>query len=98
MEAAQKLLNKEVFAEKKNLTKEKKTVNYNGYTLIDAHKGKIGVIAEMVEMPGQIMISILVNDKEVLLPFTDDLVDKVDVKNKTVYYNAPEGLIDIYLS
>ncbi|HXB40365.1 MAG TPA: ribosome maturation factor RimM [Bacteroidia bacterium] len=96
-EEAKKLVGKEVWLEKKNLLKEKKQVDYTGYRLIDAEKGDLGIILEIMEMPGQRMFSLRVNDKEVLLPFNQKLIEKADVKLKTVFYRAPEGLIDIYL-
>ncbi len=96
-EDAQKLAGKEVWLEKKNLVKEKKQADYTGYRLIDANKGDLGIILEIMEMPGQRMFALRVNDKEVLLPFTDEFIEKADAKSKTVFYCAPEGLIDIYL-
>ena len=49
-------------------------------------------------MPGQQMFSVIINEQEVLLPFTEDLIVKIDHKAKTIFYEAPEGLIDIYTS
>lgn len=94
---AQKLAGKEVWLEKKNLQKEKKQVDHTGYRLIDSVKGDLGIISEIIEMPGQRMFSLNVNGKEVLLPFNEALISKTDVTSKTIYYSAPDGLIDIYL-
>ncbi|HEY1039265.1 MAG TPA: ribosome maturation factor RimM [Bacteroidia bacterium] len=68
-----------------------------GYTLIDETKGAIGKIIRIEEMPGNDMFVVLSNDKEVLLPIVDDLVIEIDDAEKTLRYNAPEGLIDLYL-
>ena len=38
------------------------------------------------------------NDKEILVPAIDEIFEKIDRENKTIYINAPDGLIDIYLS
>jgi len=36
-------------------------------------------------------------EKEVLIPFIDGLVTKVDRENKELHVTAPEGLIEIYI-
>jgi 16S rRNA processing protein RimM len=97
IEQAQKVCGANVWLEEKNLLKEKKQKDFAGYRLIDAVKGDLGEILEVVEMPGQRMFSLEVKNKEVLLPFNEELIEKTDNKNKTIYYHAPEGLIDIYL-
>lgn len=97
-EEARKILGKEVWLEKKNQLVEEKQVDYTGYRLIDSVKGDLGIIHEVIDMPGQKVFSLVVNEKEVLLPFNHELIDKTDVKAKIVHYSAPEGLIDIYLA
>ena len=97
-EAAKKLAGRDVWIEKKFLQKEKKRADYTGYKLTDAVKGEMGIIHQIIEMPGQRMFVLQVNGKEVLLPFNEELIEKADTKAQTVYYRAPEGLIDIYLA
>jgi 16S rRNA processing protein RimM len=97
MEAAQKILNCAVWLDEKQLKKQEKTTDLTGFLLNDKVKGKVGVINKVIDMPGQKMFSLSVDQKEVLLPFTEDLIVKIDQKLKTVFYNAPEGLIDIYM-
>jgi len=98
IEAAQKIINCEVWLDEKNIKKQAPVKDLTGYTLSDKNKGDLGPINEIIEMPGQKMFSISINEKEVLLPFTEDLIIKIDDKVKTVFYEAPEGLIDIYTS
>jgi len=97
-EAAKKLVGKEVLLDSRFLKKEKKTVaDLSGYRLVDAHQGDLGLIREIVELPGQRLFALEINGKEVLLPINDELVERTDAKSKTIFYRAPEGLIDIYL-
>lgn len=96
MEAAQKLLNCAVLIEEKNIQKQEVVKDLAGYTLNDKEKGDLGKITEVVELPGQKLFSLLINEKEVLLPFIPDLVLKIDHRSKIIFYNAPEGLIDMY--
>jgi 16S rRNA processing protein RimM len=98
MEAAQKLMNSAVWIDEKNLQKQAPVQNLTGYMLNDKEKGNLGPIIEVVDMPGQKMFSVSIKEQEILLPFTEDLIVKIDHKAKTVFYEAPEGLIDIYTS
>ncbi len=68
-----------------------------GFKVADAQHGEIGTINEIIEYPTQAIIQILVEGKEVLIPVIDEVIQKVDRNNKTLYIKAPEGLIDMYL-
>jgi 16S rRNA processing protein RimM len=96
VEAAQKIMNCSVWIEEKDLQKQIPVKDVTGYVLNDKTKGDLGSINEVIDMPGQKMFSITIKEQEVLLPFTPDLIVKIDHKAKTVFYNAPEGLIDMY--
>ena len=68
-----------------------------GFSVIDAVLGPIGKIEEVIEMPGQDLIRILVNEKEILIPIVPHFILKLDKKNKEIQMNLPSGLVDIYL-
>jgi 16S rRNA processing protein RimM len=97
IEAAQRLLNAAVWLDEKSLKKQVVAKDLAGYSLNDKERGNLGPIVEVVEMPGQRLFAITINGNEVLLPFTEELVIKIDHKTKTVFYVSPEGLIDMYL-
>ena len=69
-----------------------------GFKLIDAEKGEIGAISDVLEYPTQAVIQVMKEGKEILIPIHDDIIKKVDKKSKTLNINAPEGLIDMYLN
>ena len=69
-----------------------------GFKLIDAEKGEIGAISDVLEYPTQAVIQVMKEGKEVLIPIHDDIIEKVDKKAKTLNIKAPEGLIDMYLN
>ena len=68
-----------------------------GFKVVDSQKGDIGVVDSVVEYPAQPLFQIINNDKEILLPVVDSLIDAVDRENRTIFVTAPEGLIDLYL-
>lgn len=67
------------------------------FAVVDASKGNIGNIASVIDYPAQPLFQIMNSDTEILIPILDQIIDKVDRENKTIYIVAPEGLIDIYL-
>jgi 16S rRNA processing protein RimM len=36
--------------------------------------------------------------KEVLVPVHENSLEKIDTKNRKLYVNLPEGLLDVYLN
>ena len=68
-----------------------------GYKVFDAIKGEIGKVDKVLEYSTSNLFSILVKDKEILIPISDEIVGKVDKINKTIQVTCPEGLIDLYL-
>lgn len=68
-----------------------------GWTVIDSEKGDIGTIASVIDYPAQALFQIMKNDKEILVPIIDQVINKVDRKEKKIYITAPNGLIDLYL-
>ena len=69
-----------------------------GFKLIDAEKGEIGAISDVLEYPTQAVIQVMKDKKEILIPIHDDIIQKVDKKAKILNIKAPEGLIDMYLN
>lgn len=68
-----------------------------GFEVIDVQKGPVGKIRRILELPHQAMFEIEAGDKEILVPVVDEIITRVDRKQKVVRINAPEGLIDMYL-
>lgn len=68
-----------------------------GYSAEDTHHGKIGIIKSINDNRAQPLFEIDFNGKEILIPVNDDFISRVDKKNKTIYFDTPVGLIDIYL-
>ena len=69
-----------------------------GFKLVDVAKGEIGEISDVLEYPTQAVIQVMKDEKEILIPIHDDIIQKVDKKAKTLTVKAPEGLIDMYLN
>lgn len=69
-----------------------------GFSIIDSEKGNIGKVTKVLEHPTQSIFEITNNQqKEILIPITDEIIKKVDKENKTIDVVTPDGLIDLYL-
>ncbi|MCB0518974.1 MAG: 16S rRNA processing protein RimM [Lewinellaceae bacterium] len=66
-----------------------------GYELVDEEKGSIGQILDIVELPQQELAQVVAGGKEVLIPLHDDLIVKIDRKQKKITLRLPEGLLDL---
>lgn len=67
------------------------------YHVHDKIHGDLGKINRFIEMQHYPIIEIFVGKKEILIPAAKEIILKIDRKNKIIYINAPEGLIDMYL-
>jgi 16S rRNA processing protein RimM len=75
--------------------KSKKQIDESiiGYTLIDLTLGNIGILEDIIEMPGQMMFQTTHQLNEVLIPAVDEFMDEIDHEKQIIYLKLPEGLI-----
>ena len=98
VEAARKLTPREVWlteADFKKFAAKTSPIALLGFMLVHAGKD-IGEIIEVIEQPHQVLCTILLGDKEALIPLHAESLRKVDIKGRRVYVDLPEGLLDIY--
>jgi len=67
------------------------------FQLIDESFGPVGKIIQIIDLPVNPLIQVDANGKEVLIPFVNDLIQRVDRENKELHVRTPEGLLAIYL-
>jgi len=67
-----------------------------GFKVVLSNRKQIGTITELIQNPGQILLKIISpRNKEILIPYHEDLILKVDAGKKTILVQIPEGLIEI---
>ena len=95
VEDAQTFVGRNIFYYSTKAVKSKKQIDESiiGYALIDLTLGNIGVLEDIIEMPGQIMFQSTNQLNEVLIPAVDDFIDEIDHEKQTIYLKLPEGLI-----
>lgn len=68
-----------------------------GFTLMDEVHGDIGKIVSVNDSASQELFEAEKDGKELLIPINDEIVTKVDRKNRTIHVRTPEGLVELYL-
>ncbi len=67
-----------------------------GLLVVDAERGAIGRVAEVLHGPGQDLLSVTTeNGPRVLVPFVAALVAKVDLEAGQLLVELPNGLIEL---
>lgn len=97
-ETALKLIRKEIWMKEEDFKQYASTsasISLLGFQMID--KGvNLGKIEEIIDQPHQILCKIWQGANEILIPLHEQTLEKIDRKNRTVYVNLPDGLLDIY--
>ncbi len=74
--------------------KDAQSLGYlNGYMVIDEVEGELGIIQEVVENPGQVLLSISKDGQEIMIPFVEDFVVSLNKRKKELVVSLPEGLV-----
>jgi 16S rRNA processing protein RimM len=68
-----------------------------GFRAIDKVHGDIGIVKQVLDFPAQAVLQIFKEEKEVLIPVTDEIITGIDRAEQSIFISAPEGLIEIYL-
>jgi len=66
-----------------------------GYRVIDAKLGEIGLVSDYIPGSMNPVWMIEHDGKEMIIPATPDFIQKVDLKNNSLYLDLPEGLLDL---
>jgi 16S rRNA processing protein RimM len=69
-----------------------------GFTATDKNFGEIGKITEVLDFPHQTILQIKRGENEILIPAKEEFIIAINRETKTIELNAPDGLIDIYIS
>lgn len=85
---------------KKSGKKKDRSINIStieGYRVIDLNFGEIGILEEILDYNQNVLLRILKDGKEILIPAQEPIIEKIDNRKKIIFIHAPEGLIEMYL-
>lgn len=98
-EKAQRLSGIEIYFPRKYFNeKENDDLDYSwsfflGFLAIDKTAGELGIIEEVDEKTINTLFLIKNGEEEYIIPATEDFIEEIDAKKKTIYFQLPEGLI-----
>ncbi len=55
----------------------------------------VGQVSEVVKLPGQDLLSVDKNGSQVMIPMVKQIIISIDVLEKKIVVNPPEGLLDV---
>jgi len=73
---------------------ESSNTQFLNYLLLDEQRGEIGRIEQMDDYSGNLVLTVNYHGQELLVPFNEDFVVKIDDTAKTLKLNIPDGLIE----
>lgn len=78
----------------KEASEHKTLTSLENYTIYNLDV-KIGEIVSIEEYPQQIIATVLYQNKQVLVPLVNGLIQNVDHETHCIIMNLPEGLLDV---
>lgn len=72
----------------------KKQTEFLNFEVINSKKQKIGIIKEIDYNRIQPMMTIQTDTHQILAPYVKDFISNIDIVNKTIIVDFPEGLIE----
>jgi len=68
-----------------------------GFTAIDQRLGNFGTILRISDNGLQALFEVQKDEAVILIPLIDEFIIEVNRENKSILFNTPEGLIDLYI-
>ena len=97
---AKDIVGRTVWAEEADMEFDEEFVDYGlleGYSVEEVDKGFVGKVVSVIENGPNVVLELEWEGKELMLPFQEDLVLDIDHDNRVISYEAPEGLIEMYV-
>lgn len=98
---AQKLKNTSIYCLSKDFElffeKEESLDDLIGFEVYDQNKGLIGKVDGVIENSIQPTLVLTFHTKEILIPYTEEIIKNISFEQEKIDINAPDGLIDMYL-
>jgi 16S rRNA processing protein RimM len=67
----------------------------NGYKVIDLKQGTIGLVKSLLNYQDNYLLQVFHGNREVLIPYNENIVVEIDELKKIISINAPDGLLEL---
>jgi 16S rRNA processing protein RimM len=68
-----------------------------GYDVVDQKHGLLGKVTNVDDYSGNLVITVIFRENEVLIPLSEDVLTEMDETNRQLKLICPDGLIELYL-
>ena len=100
-QTARKILRKDIYLPDQILPELEGVHFYDhevvGFKVIDSKHGDIGLLEQVIDFKVNPLLQVMKDDKEILIPFREGVVTKVDRDKKELHVISPDGLVELYL-
>ncbi len=70
-------------------------IDIKGYLLVDNRIGNIGHITDVLSYKSSDVIQIIIDKKEILIPYNEELIISIDNDKEIIVMHLPEGILEI---
>ena len=67
----------------------------SGYAVVDKVAGTIGMVDQLLNYNGNLLLQIMHGEEEILIPASENIILQIDHEKKSILIEAPEGLISL---
>ncbi len=69
----------------------------DNFEVFDLNHGFIGKVVSIIEINNNPLLEVIYDNKEILIPYHQEIIIEIDENKKSIKIDAPEGLIELYL-
>ncbi len=93
---AKRLVGSSVYLFKEEIIDEPEEIEFmlEGFLLIDEKLGEIGMINQVDDYSGNIVLTVNYRGNEILIPYNDEIAVSLNETQKTITLNLPEGILE----
>ncbi|WP_346855528.1 hypothetical protein [uncultured Draconibacterium sp.] len=73
---------------------EENELMLEAYLLVDEELGEIGMINQVDDYSGNVVLTVSYRGNEILIPYNEEIVVAIDETLKTITLNLPEGILE----
>lgn len=97
IEEARKLIGRQVFVKEDLLSAQAQDspLLWIGFNLVDKEKGALGKIGDVFQTGHQWLAKLNYEGREVLIPLIDEFILDINIRNKFIRMDLPEGLLTL---
>lgn len=90
------MLEKNLFAEEDTDSSDNDIFGLNGFEVVEQATGETGKVIDVADYSGNVVLTIEIHGKEIMLPFSEVYVLEVDLEANKLQVCIPQDILDLY--